>query len=146
MLERCRARAAAERGGAATLDCLHSDIWEWRPVRRYHAVIFGLWLSQVPKERFDGFWGLVDGALLPGGRVFCVDSANPGGSSRAGDPAERPEVERRELNDGRRFEIVKRYFDPEWLRRRLAGIGWDIEVHRTAEFILYARGGRTADQ
>lgn len=141
MLERCRARVAAEGSGAAKLEYLHSDIWEWRPVRRYHAVFFGFWLSHVPEERFDRFWELVDGALLPGGRVFFVDSAVPGGSSRAGGPADRSDTERRELNDGRSFEIVKRYFDPGWLRRRLAGIGWDVEVRRTAEFFLYAQGG-----
>lgn len=145
MLERCRARVAADKGSAAKLECLHSDIWEWRPVRRYHAVFFGFWLSHVPEARFDSFWEQVDRALLPGGRVFFVDSADPSGSSRTGGPAEQTETERRELNDGRRYEIVKRYFDPGWLRQRLAGIGWDFEVRRTAEFFLYARGSRAAD-
>ena len=146
MLERCRARVAADRHCTARLEILQSDIWEWIPVRRFHAVFFGFWLSHVPENRFDGFWELVDGALLPGGRVFFVDSAGPLGSSRAGGSTSIPETERRELNDGRRFEIVKRYFDPEWLMRRLAGIGWDVEVRRTAEFFLYAQGGRTVDR
>lgn len=144
MLERCRARVADAGGDAAKLEYLQTDIWEWIPERRFDAVFFGFWLSHVPEARFDSFWELVGGALLPGGRVFFVDSADPAGSSRTGDPAQAPEVERRELNDGRRFEIVKRYFDPGWLRQRLATVGWDIEVRRTAEFFIYGRGGRTS--
>ena len=144
MLARCRARMADAGRDAAKLEYLQSDIWNWVPERRYQAVFFGFWLSHVPEARFDSFWNLVDGALLPGGRVFFVDSADPAGSSRAGAPAEGPETELRELNDGRRFEIVKRYFDPGWLERRLAGIGWDFEVRRTDRFFVYGQGGRTA--
>ena len=144
LLDRCRSRVAAAGVDAAKLDFQLSDIWSWVPQRRYNAVFFGFWLSHVPEVRFDRFWELVDGALLPGGRVFFVDSADPVGSSRAGGAA--AETELRELNDGRRFEIVKRYFEPGWLRHRLAGIGWDIQVQRTARFFIYAQGGRTADR
>lgn len=146
MLDRCRARVAAAGLDAAKLEYLHSDIWDWLPERRYHAVFFGFWLSHVPEVRFDRFWELVDGALLPGGRVFFVDSAESTGSSRIGSPAGAPETERRELNDGRRFDIVKRYFEPRWLRQRLTGIGWDVEVQSTARFFIYAHGGRVADR
>lgn len=145
MLERCRVRVEADGRSAAKLECLHSDIWEWRPERCFDAVFFGFWLSHVPEVRFDGFWEQVDAALLPGGRVFFVDSADPAGSSRAGYTAETSEAELRELNDGRRYQIVKRYFDPGWLRQRLAGIGWDFQVNRTAEFFLHAQGGRSGD-
>ena len=145
MLERCRARVAAAGCEAAKLEYLQSDIWDWQPERRFDAVFFGFWLSHVPDARFDSFWELVDGALLPGGRVFFVDSAESTGSSRIGDQPQDPETERRELNDGRRFEIVKRYFEPGWLRQRLAGIGWHIQVRRTARFFIYAQGGRIAD-
>lgn len=145
MLARCRARMAAAGSDAAKLEYLQSDIWEWLPERRFEAVFFGFWLSHVPEVRFDSFWELVDGALLPGGRVFFVDSAESTGSSRIGDLAGTPETERRELNDGRRFDVVKRYFEPGWLRQRLAGIGWDIQVQRTARFFIFAQGGRIAD-
>ena len=36
-------------------------------------VFFGFFLSHVPPGRFEPFWGVVEGLLAPGGRVFFVD-------------------------------------------------------------------------
>ena len=145
MLERCRARVETAGLGAERVRYLLADIWEWTPERRYDEVFFGFWLSHVPDERFDAFWELVDAALAPGGRVFFVDSASPGGSSGASGQGDTRETELRELSGGRRFEIVKRYYQPRQLRERLAALGWDFEVRATAEFFLYAQGRRTAE-
>ena len=146
MLRRCRERVAADGPGPGKVDYVQTDLWEWSPERRFAGVFFGFWLSHVPEERFDRFWELVDRALLPGGRVFFVDSAVPGGSSGAGIGRPAPDREMRVLNDGRSFEIFKRYFDPGWLHQRLGGIGWDVQVRRTAEFFLYAQGDRTVER
>ena len=145
MLERCRARVETAGLGAERVRYLLADIWEWTPERRYDEVFFGFWLSHVPDERFDAFWELVDAALAPGGRVFFVDSASPGGSSGASGQGDARETELRELSGGRRFEIVKRYYQPRQLRERLAALGWDFEVRTTAEFCLHAQGRRTAE-
>ena len=150
MLERCRARVeAAAPGplGAERVRYLRADLWDWTPDRRYDEVCFGFLLSHIPDARFDAFWALVGDALAPGGRVFFVDSAvdsmreaaGPGGPRG---PDEAPGIEIRELNDGRRFRIVKHYRQPEPLRARLAGIGWAFEVSRTAEFFVYGQGAR----
>ena len=145
MLERCRARVETAGLGAERVRYLLADTWEWTPERRYDEVFFGFWLSHVPGERFDAFWALVDEALAPGGRVFFVDSASEGGSSGASGQSDTQETEQRELSGGRRFEIVKRYYEPRQLRERLAGLGWDFEVRTTAEFFLYAQGSRAAE-
>ena len=145
MLERCRARVETAGLGAERVRYLLADIWEWTPERRYDEVFFGFWLSHVPDERFDAFWALVDEALAPGGRVFFVDSASEGGSSGASGQSDTQETEQRELSGGRRFEIVKRYYEPRQLRERLAALGWDFEVRTTAEFFLYAQGSRAAE-
>ena len=147
MLERCRARVeAAVPGplGAERVRYLRADLWDWTPDGRYDEVCFGFLLSHVPDARFAAFWALVGGALAPGGRVFFVDSASPGGSSGTDGPDAEAGIEVRELNDGRRFRIVKRYRAPEALRERLAALGWAFAVSRTAEFFVYGRGARAA--
>ena len=146
MLERCRARVDTAGLGAERVRYVLADLWEWTPERRYDEVFFGFWLSHVPEERFDAFWALVAAALVPGGRVFFVDSASDEGSSGASGAGEAAETELREVSGGRRFEIVKRYYEPQQLRERLAAIGWDLEVRTTAEFFLYAQGRRTAEE
>ena len=144
MLERCRARVETAGLGAERVRYVQADLWEWTPERRHDEVFFGFWLSHVPEERFDAFWALVDAALVPGGRVFFVDSAAATGSSGASGAGE-AETELRELAGGRRFEIVKRYYEPRSLRERLAALGWEFEVRTTAEFFLHAQGGRAAE-
>lgn len=145
MLERCRARVETAGLGAERVRYVQADLWEWTPERRYDEVFFGFWLSHVPEERFDAFWALLDAALVPGGRVFFVDSAAATGSSGASGTGEAAGTELREIAGGRRFEIVKRYYEPRALRERLAALGWEFEVRTTAEFFLHAQGGRAAD-
>jgi demethylmenaquinone methyltransferase/2-methoxy-6-polyprenyl-1,4-benzoquinol methylase len=46
----------------------------------------------------------------------------------------------RRLDDGSEFPIVKRYYEPRALERRLAELGWRIEVRVTGEFFIYGAG------
>ena len=142
MLGRCRARVESTGSKSGKVRYLQRDLWAWTPQRSFDGVFFGFWLSHVPEDRFDDFWGLVDAALLPGGGAFFVDSAQPGGSSRAAAWPAGEDSETRQLNDGRRFKIVKRYYQPDWLRNRLAAIGWEFDIRRTAEFFIYGQGRR----
>lgn len=112
-----------------------ADIFAWSSTRRYDTIFFGFWLSHVPPERFGEFWLNVGRALAPGGRVFFVDSlaydATGDGRSREG------VVERRRLNDGRQFSIVKVIYEPERLGRDLADLGWLCEITRSGRFFIY---------
>ena len=51
------------------------------------------------------------------------------------DPAATTQTRR--LNDGRTFEIVKIYHDPDTLERRLEGLGWRVALSTTADFFQY---------
>lgn len=120
---------------------VRTDLFDWRPGAAYDAVFFGFWLSHVPPERFDDFWDLVRSALKPGGRVFFVDSL------RVETPAEREHSSEpdghttlRRLSDGREFQIVKIFYDPDELSSRLRDMGWDIQVRTTENHILYGAG------
>jgi SAM-dependent methyltransferase len=106
-----------------------ADIFEWQPPRRFDVCFFGFWISHVPASRFAEFWALVDRALVPGGRVFFVDTMRTSmGASTVELDGDRA---RRRLQDGREFEIVKRYFEPAELQAELAALGWSTSVATT---------------
>jgi len=115
-----------------------ADLFQWEPTDRYDFVFFGFWLSHVPSERFDRFWEIVRAALRPGGRAFFVDSLKTQ-ESTARDHAAVADtgVVERKLNDGRTFNIVKIFHDPDRLKCELEKRGWTGEVHATGEFFYY---------
>jgi demethylmenaquinone methyltransferase/2-methoxy-6-polyprenyl-1,4-benzoquinol methylase len=122
----------------ASVDFLQADIFSWEPPRAaFDVVFFGYWLSHVPADRLVWFWEQVASALRPGGRVFLVDSYSP--TRLDGD------VQQRRLNDGRGFQVVKRYWQPSELADFGASAGWQLDVDVTENrCILYARGARSA--
>ncbi len=60
---------------------------------------------------------------------------------RARDP--RDYMTTRQVEDGREFRIVKVFYDPAALERRLTDLGWRFSV-RTTEHLLYGFGGPLA--
>jgi demethylmenaquinone methyltransferase/2-methoxy-6-polyprenyl-1,4-benzoquinol methylase len=119
---------------------IEADIFSWRPERRYDAVFFGFWISHVPLDRFEDFWSLVGDCLNEHGRVLFMDDAYR-------TPEELIEGEssttiQRRLNDGSAYRVIKVPHDPDELERRLAEIGWRIEVHRTAGPFYWGSGVR----
>ncbi len=114
------------------------DIFAWEPDVTYDFVFFGFWLSHVPPSRFAAFWDLLRAALAPGGTVFFVDNRfHPDSSARNHAVDLRRVTQRRELNDGRAFEIVKVFYEPEGLAARLAPLGWRGDFRMTANFFIY---------
>ncbi|MCA9755226.1 MAG: class I SAM-dependent methyltransferase [Candidatus Eisenbacteria bacterium] len=123
---------------------IHADLFRWSPDRQYDLVAFGFWLSHVPKELFAGFFRLVSDCLRPGGRFFFVDSLYTE-TSTASDHELAPvesQFQRRRLNDGREFEIVKRFPPPETLRNDLRELGWDVDIRTTDTYFIYGWGTR----
>jgi demethylmenaquinone methyltransferase/2-methoxy-6-polyprenyl-1,4-benzoquinol methylase len=118
---------------------VQADIFAWRPAERFDLVFFSFWLSHVPEERFDEFWGLVRTALKPGGRVFLVDSAAGGESTHTTDRAECEET--RTVSDGRSFRIVKRRWEPGALAARVRPLGFALELVRSANGHFLVGGG-----
>ena len=108
-------------------------------------VFFGFWLSHVPAEKLAAFLDTVQAALKPGARLFLVDSLQPDlSNSRTQTENLDGDRQQRVLKDGRRFEIVKIYYDLEQLTETLRRHSFDIEVRGTANFFLYADGRRAS--
>ena len=110
-----------------------ADIFGWRPPQQFDVVFFSFWLSHVPEERFAEFWALVRSALRPDGRVFLIDSGPP-------EVAADGELQVRQLADGREFTIVKRFWQPDELAERVAGLGFELDLELTGNH-LFLNGG-----
>jgi SAM-dependent methyltransferase len=122
-------------------ELVQADVFEWKPGERFDLVFFSFWLSHVPEERFDEFWGLVRDALPPGGHVFLVDSGAGDTAHTGTDQADGEET--RSLSDGRTFRIVKRRRQPEELAERVRPLGFELDLHDSANgHFLYGGGSR----
>jgi SAM-dependent methyltransferase len=132
-----RARVDSDR-----LRYIQADLFDWTPPGSYDACVFSFWLSHVPQQRFAAFWEMVAGALRPGGRVLFIDSARTDRSTAADHrlPGADQSTMTRRLDDGREFQIVKRFYAPRALESELASLGWAFEVAGTGEFFIYGTG------
>jgi demethylmenaquinone methyltransferase/2-methoxy-6-polyprenyl-1,4-benzoquinol methylase len=109
---------------------VQADLFSWGPDSAYDVVFFGFWISHVPLERFDAFWSMVAECLRPNGRVFFIDDAYTTPDERI--EREAPSTIRRRLEDGTSFRAFKVPHTPAALERRLSGLGWEVQVHKTA--------------
>ena len=118
---------------------LEADALTWEPGRSYDVVFFAFWLSHVPPARFDRFWATVRRALAPEGRVFFTDEIKDAWRNEEHlreDFVHGPStpIVRRPLLDGRTFNVVKVFWDPDDLEKRLTDLGWSTEVHAVGPF------------
>lgn len=134
-------RLNRERVASPRVRTVQADLFDWRPDERFDFVFFGFWLSHVPPDRFEWFWSTVRDSLAPGGRVFFVDNANdPRIAARDHRlPGPGDHVMERALDDGRRFRVVKVFYEPSALERRLAALGWQATVWTPGEFFVCGR-------
>lgn len=116
------------------------DVFDWSPSRRYHAIVCANWLSHVPHELWQAHWRMLERALQPGGVVVAIDATvderphlggHPCWESELGDGHTEP-VTTRALNDGRRFTVVKRFWEGDELLAQIADLGWAGEHVRVS--------------
>ena len=120
-------------------ELVRADVFEWEPAERFDLVFFSFWLSHVPEERFDEFWALVRAALVPGGRAFLLDSGAGDTAHTGTDQANGEET--RSLADGRTFRIAKRRWRPDELAGRVRPLGFELDLHDTANGHFHYGGG-----
>jgi len=134
-----RARVASER-----VSYVQADLFTWQPTHTYDAVCFCFWISHVPTERLDAFLNTVATALRPGGKIFFVDGRRePTGTAVDHQlPEADTQLMTRKLNDGREFEIVKNFYEPNTLAARFVAAGLDVTVRETQSYFIYGYGAR----
>jgi SAM-dependent methyltransferase len=117
-----------------------ADLFNWQPEGRYDLVFFGFWLSHVPPDKLNPFLDKVARVLKPASRVFMIDSRKEP-SSTARDMRLRDDDEivlERRLNDGRKFHIIKVFYDPDTLAQHFRQAGLQPTVHLTEHYFLWA--------
>jgi demethylmenaquinone methyltransferase/2-methoxy-6-polyprenyl-1,4-benzoquinol methylase len=122
------------RVGGAHVHRVEADLFQWRPRERFDVVFFAFWLSHIPPERFEPFWAFVADCLKPGGRVFLIDDRNIP-EDRLGDV-----VVRRRVKDGSTYRAIKVFHDPPVLRKRLAALGWRMELRTFSHYGYWGHG------
>jgi demethylmenaquinone methyltransferase/2-methoxy-6-polyprenyl-1,4-benzoquinol methylase len=125
--------------GAANVRYEQADLFAWQPRDRYDLVFLSFWLSHVPEARFDGFWAMVARALAPGGTAYVIDSAHEPSSTARDHPVPSRDagVVVRKLDDGRKFQVVKVFWEPDTLAARLAPLGWRAALTRTPRYFVH---------
>lgn len=134
-----------DRVGAANVDYVQADLFDFEPPARYDLVFMGFWLSHVPHARFDAFWAMVRRASKPDAFAYVVDSAHDP-TSHAIDhrtPDRHAGTATRRLDDGREFRIVKVFWEPGTLTMRLRACGFDAQLAQTKRYFIYGRATPT---
>src|SRR5262245_58686248 len=119
---------------------IQADVFQWVPDTTYDIVFFGFLLSHVPPALFENLWGLCRTCLRKGGQVAFVDEDDRVAHFDDVRVAAGVPVARRSLRDGREFEIVKVFWEPQELATKLRELGWNISVRRVADSFLYGVG------
>jgi demethylmenaquinone methyltransferase/2-methoxy-6-polyprenyl-1,4-benzoquinol methylase len=97
---------------------------------RFDGGYAGLWLSHVDLARMDAFLEAFHSYLVAGATVFMMDERDTEGRRRRV-PTSRTDAagnryERRRLENGDQFEIIKNFYDEGFFRRRFGEYGFDL--------------------
>jgi demethylmenaquinone methyltransferase/2-methoxy-6-polyprenyl-1,4-benzoquinol methylase len=116
-----------------------ADLFAWEPGAPVDLAFAAFWLSHVPAQRLPPMLAALRRAVRPGGQLCVIDEPETSPARPAA--AEDPEVERRELRDGRQFQIVKIYRSPHHLATlcREAGFAQVTTIPGTYFFGLIAQ-------
>ena len=121
-----------------------TDLFAWEPDAAYDLVFTSFWLSHVPSDHLPVFLDKVTASLKPDGLFYFVDS-RLARASRAKDH-EAPEIDtgisNRRLNDGREFQIIKIFHEPEKLTAQMLNAGLRANIKITDNYFLYGTACR----
>jgi demethylmenaquinone methyltransferase/2-methoxy-6-polyprenyl-1,4-benzoquinol methylase len=90
-----------------------ADLFTWQAEAAVDLAFAALWFSHVPAERLPTMLSTLRRAVRPGGQLCIIDE--PDSSPLRPPAAEEPNLETRVLRDGRQFQIVKIYWEPQRL-------------------------------
>lgn len=128
--------------GALNVDYRQLDLFSWEPDEEYDFVFFSFWLSHVPPTLLDSFLTKVYNSVRLEGQFFIVDSRFSPTSTAQNHTLQYDEniYEKRKLNDGQEFNIIKIFYQPDALLKKLTEVGFSAEVRVTENYFIYANG------
>lgn len=128
---------AADHGVAAITESIRADALEVAlEERAYDSVLVGFFLSHLTDAQMDLFFRILRNAMKPGGRVLIMDSI----WSRFRKSRPKEGTTQRTLNDGRQFEIYKRYFETADLDQMSESYGMDFDLLHEGELYISFTG------
>jgi ubiquinone/menaquinone biosynthesis C-methylase UbiE len=104
-----------------------ADLFTWEADAPADLAFAALWFSHVPSERLTPMLSALRRAVRPGGQLCIVDE--PDTSPVRPPVAKDPDLEMRELLDGRQFQIVKIYRSPQRLAALCRDAGFTQVTH-----------------
>lgn len=128
--------------GASRVEYRTLDLFSWKAEAEYDLVFFSFWLSHVPPDLLDEFLIKVYKSVRSGGQVFLIDSRfEKTSTARNHILCEDGSIyQKRKLNNGQEFEIVKIFYQPDFLQEKLTQVGFSIEVKLTKNYFIYVSG------
>jgi SAM-dependent methyltransferase/catechol 2,3-dioxygenase-like lactoylglutathione lyase family enzyme len=130
-----------EKNGDAHVHYEQANLFDWTPTQLYDLVFFGFWLSHVPPDHLPAFLDQVSQAVRPGGYVFIVDE--PASGIHVSGPTEGI-TQQRTLHDGRRYTIVKVYYDPAEISAILTERGFEAVEFETGNYFFHLKARKQA--
>jgi demethylmenaquinone methyltransferase/2-methoxy-6-polyprenyl-1,4-benzoquinol methylase len=118
------------------------DLFAWEPEAEYDLVFFSFWLSHVPPALLNSFLTKVYQSVRIGGKAFIIDSRFEPTSTAKNHILDKNGniCINRKLNDGREFNILKIFYQPEQLQEHLLQVGFQADVKVTDKYFIYATG------
>jgi ubiquinone/menaquinone biosynthesis C-methylase UbiE len=104
-----------------------TDLFAWEPDTLVDLAFAAMWFSHVPSERLLPMLSALRRAVRPGGQLCIIDE--PDRSPVRPPATEDPDLEMRELRDGRQFQIVKIYRSPQRLAALCVDAGFTQVTH-----------------
>jgi len=118
---------------------IQADIFDYQfPEKHYHCANIGFLISHLTDAELNELFRLLKAILLPGGRFTIVDSA--WGKYIENRGRQKDSMSTRELFDGRKFEIYKRYFLPNDLQSLARDNNLDISIEYWGRVFFFATG------
>ena len=97
----------------------------------------------IHQDIFEFESEIVRSHLKPGGRFFFIDSLKEGRSTAVNHclpDEDDSETLIRKLNDGREYRIIKIFYKPQELQKKLEGLRFKANVTQTDSFFLLGHG------
>ena len=128
--------------GDPRVTLVHADIFQWHAGRTFDAVLFGFWISHVPRDLFGDFMRSVARHLRPGGQFFFVDNCQQPEASALHVLAQQGELMTRKHANGKISTIVKNYYTGDDITAACTKAGLTVAVRETRTLFQYGLGQR----